>query len=541
MSFLRKRGEHKGENGRVLVIGGSADFTGAPALAGLAALRTGADISVVAAPEQTAWVINSYSPDIITKKFEGDFFTFDNVIDVIEFSEKFDVIVIGSGSGGEIVNAALGQGFSVAWVDKGPLGGTCLNVGCIPSKMLIYPADRIVEIQEAEKLGIRAEIKDVDFGAIMKHMKEPIRESHEHMQQGLQDIDNFQYFKGEGHFISDYTIEINGEQIQGEKIFIGSGARPFIPPIKGIDQIDYLTNETVLELTKKPESLIIIGGGYIAVEFAHFFAAMGVKVTILERGNRLIKNSEPEISDLLKIQMDKRMKIVTNIEIQEVTKDGNKSTIIVKDKTSGNEKSLTAEKILIATGRKSNADLLKVENTGVETDNRGYIIVNEFLETSKKNIWAFGDAIGKYMFKHVANEEAIIAWNNSAHDHKTPMNYSAVPFAVFTYPQIAAVGLTEEEAKKNHQILVGKAHYSDVAKGDAMVELDGFSKAIVDKKSGKILGFHIIGPYAPILIQEVVNAMALGGQIGLIGQGMHIHPALPELILRTLGNLSETV
>lgn len=453
--------------------------------------------------------------------------------------KKFDVIVIGSGSGGEIVDAALRNGFTVAWVDKGPLGGTCLNVGCIPSKMLIYPADRIVEIQEAEKLGIKAEIKDVDFGAIMKHMKEPILESHKHMEHGLQNTDNFHYYKGVGHFVGDYTVEINGEQIHGEKIFIGSGARPMIPPIKGIKDIDYLTNESVFELKKKPQRMVIIGGGIIAVEFAHFFAAMGTKITVLQRGDRLVKNLEPEIGELLKRQMEKRMKVMTNIEVLEIKKEGKDFKIIVRDKLIGNEIELAAEEILIATGRTSNADLLKVENTGVETDKRGYIKVNEFLETSKKNIWAFGDAIGRYMFKHVANEEAIIAWRNSIHDHKTPMDYRAVPYAVFTYPQIAAVGLTEEEAKKTHQILIGKAQYSDVSKGEAMVELDGFSKAIVDKQNGKILGFHIIGPYAPMLIQEVINAMALGGQLGFIGQGMHIHPALPELILRTFGNLKE--
>jgi len=454
--------------------------------------------------------------------------------------KKFDVIVIGSGSGGEIVDAALSHGFSVAWIEKGPLGGTCLNVGCIPSKMLIYPADRIVEIQEAEKLGIKAEIKDIDFGLIMNHMKKPIRESHEHMEKGLVNTEDFHYYRGEGHFISDYTIDINGKKIRGDKIFIGSGVRPLIPPIKGIEKIDYLTNETVLDIKKKPESLIIIGGGYIAVEFAHFFAAMKTKVTILQRGNRLIKNSEPEISDLLKKQMEKRMKVVTNIEVLEAKKEGNNVSVIGRDQLSGKELEFKAEKILIAAGRKSNADLLKVENTGVETDERGYIKVNEFLETSKRNIWAFGDAIGKYMFKHVANEEAIVSWRNAIHDHKTPMDYSSVPYAVFTYPQISAVGLTEIEAKKNHQILVGQARYSDVAKGEAMLELEGFAKAIVDKQSGKILGFHIIGPYSPILIQEVVNAMALGGQLGYIGRGMHIHPALPELILRTFGNLKES-
>jgi dihydrolipoamide dehydrogenase len=453
--------------------------------------------------------------------------------------KKYDIIVIGSGSGGEIVDAALSHGFTVAWVDKGPLGGTCLNVGCIPSKMLIYPADRIVEIQEAEKLGIKAEVIDIDFGTIMKHMKEPIRESHEHMEQRLHNTEEFTYYKGEGHFISDCTIEIDGEQILGDKIFIGSGARPLIPPIKGIENVDYLTNETVFNLIKKPESIAIIGGGYIAVEFAHFFAAMGTKIFIFQRSTRLIKKSEPEVSDLLKKQMEKRMSIFTNIEVIEIKKEGKGYTVIGRDKNTGKETQVNTEKILIATGRKSNADLLKVENTGVETDERGYIKVNEYLETSKKNIWAFGDAIGKYMFKHVANEEALVAWRNAVYDHKTPMDYSAVPYAVFTYPQIAAVGLTEEEAKKNYQILVGKANYSDVAKGEAMVELEGFSKAIVEKQSGKILGFHIIGPYAPILIQEVINAMALGGKLGYIGRGMHIHPALPELILRTFSNLKE--
>lgn len=454
--------------------------------------------------------------------------------------KKFDIVVIGSGSGGVIVESALSKGFSVAWVDKGPLGGTCLNVGCIPSKMLVYPADRIMEIKEADKLGIKAEIKDIDFKKIMEHMREPIIESHEQMKRGLQvPVKNFQYFKGIGHFVDDYTIEINGERIKGKKIFIVSGARPHIPLLKGIDNVDFLTNENVFNLVDKPESIVIVGGGYIAVEFAHFFSAMGTNVTILQRGSRLIKNAEPEISDMLKELMSKRMNIITNFDAAEVKKQGNQIVVIGKDEKSGQIKQHSADKIMIATGRRSNADLLKVEKTGVEVDNRGYIQVNEYLETTKKNIWAFGDAIGKYMFKHVANEEAIIAWHNGIDDHKIPMVYSAVPYAVFTYPQIAGVGLTEEEAKKEHKILVGKAKYSDVAKGEAMVELEGFTKAIVNKEDGKILGFHIIGPYSSILVQEVINAMALGGQIGFIGQGMHIHPALPELILRTFNNLKE--
>lgn len=453
--------------------------------------------------------------------------------------KTYDVIVVGSGSGGEIVDAAISHGLTVAWVDKGPLGGTCLNVGCIPSKIVIHPADRIMEILEAKKLGITVEIKDVDFQAIMQHAQRPIQESHTAMQQGISHAENLEYYHDVGYFIQDYILQVSGQDIKGEKIFLVSGARPLIPPIKGLDSVPYLTNENVFSLKEKPRSMVIIGGGYIAMEFAHFFSAVGTTVTIFQRGNRLIPNTEPEISDLLKKQLAKRMQIFLNTEVHEVEKQGNEFVVRGKDSASGKEISVSAEKIFVAAGRKSNADLLKVENTGVDTDARGYIKVNDYLETSKKNIWAFGDAIGKAMFKHVANEEAIVAWNNAFHGKKTKMDYHAIPYAIFTYPKIASVGMTEEQAKKHAQILVGTARYSDVAKGEAMMEYEGFAKAIVEKQTGKILGFHIIGPYAPMLIQEVINGMALDGNIAFLSHGMHIHPALPELILRTLGNLKE--
>jgi dihydrolipoamide dehydrogenase len=303
--------------------------------------------------------------------------------------------------------------------------------------------------------------------------------------------------------------------------------------------VPFLTNENVFSLKEKPRSMIIIGGGYIAVEFAHFFSAVGTEVTIFQRGSRLISNSEPEISDTLKNNLEKRLKIYLNTEVVRVQKKGDTILVQGKNSVSGEERAVSAETIFVAAGRKSNADLLKVHQTGVFTDKQGYIQVNEFLETSKKNIWAFGDAIGKAMFKHVANEEAGIAWNNAFHEKKVKMQYQAVPYAVFTYPEIASVGLTEEQAKKNSQILIGTARYSDVAMGEAMREYEGFAKAIIEKNSGKILGFHIIGPHASMLIQEVINAMALGGNIAFLSQGMHIHPALTEVILRTFGNLNE--
>jgi len=358
--------------------------------------------------------------------------------------------------------------------------------------------------------------------------------------KGSQNIKNFTYFFGEGSFTKEYTLQVNGEEITAQKIFICSGARPLIPFLKGIDSVDYLTNETVLELTKKPESMIIIGGGYIAAEYGHFFAAMGTKVTIIQRDKRLLPNQEPEISDLLKNQMEKRMEIVTNIEATEVMKHKKGYLLKGMDRLTKKEKMFTAQTLFIAAGRKSNADRLQVEKTGVELDSRGFIKVNEYLMTNKKNIWAFGDGIGKYMFKHVANREADLVWHNASHDHQVMMDYQAIPYAVFSHPQIASVGLTQAQAQKTHEILVGKAYYSDIAKGIAMMEQETFAKAILDRKTGQLLGFHIIGSEASILIQEVVNAMASVDRTpSSIYQGFHIHPALSELILFTLHNLRE--
>jgi mycothione reductase len=455
--------------------------------------------------------------------------------------KKYDVIVIGSGCGMNIVEEALAHGLSVALVDKGPLGGTCANLGCIPSKMLIFVADRIAETQEARKLGIEAEIKNIDFGLIMERMRKFIRENQEHMKQGLSHAENLGFYEGEGNFIDDYTIEVNGEKINGDKIFIASGSRPLIPPINGLDSMDFLTNETVLQLKERPESLIIIGGGYIAVEYGHFFAAMGTKVTILEMADRLILAEEPEIAEVLKQELGRRMDVYTNVRAEEMKQSGRGITVIATDAKSGVKKEFTAQRILVAVGRRSNADLLRVENIGVEVDKRDFVKVNEYLETTKKNIFAVGDINGQQMFTHVANVEASLAADNAIHGSKIKMDYSAAPHAVYSHPQIASVGMTEEAARKTHKILVGKAEYSDVAKGEAMMEETGFAKAVVGADTGKILGFHIIGPYAPILIQEVINAMASGDGVDQIQRGMHIHPAITELIPVVLNNLKNTI
>ncbi|MGD2104944.1 MAG: dihydrolipoyl dehydrogenase [Anaerolineae bacterium] len=458
----------------------------------------------------------------------------------------YDVIVIGSGSGATIVDNALYRGMRVAWVDRGPLGGTCLNVGCIPSKILIYPANRVVEIREAKKLGVEARITDVDFGAIMARMRRIVSHSQREIREGLHVSPNLDFYETEAHFVvedqshgSGHTVQAGDETITGRHVFIATGARPFIPPIDGLNDVRYLTNESVLDLRERPDNLAIVGGGYIAAEYAHFFAAMGTQVTIMQRNGYLVPDEEPKISVLLRKKLSERMKVFTHTEVIAVENQKGRIRVIGRDVDDGELREVGVDEVLVAAGRQSNADLLQVEKVGIETDDEGYIKVNEYLETGVDRIWALGDATGRHMFKHVANREASIAWHNFAHDHKVPMDYTAVPHAVFSYPQIASVGLTEAEAKDEFDILVGEAKYVDVAKGQAMMETDGFAKAVVERGSGDILGFHIIGPHAPMLIQEVVNAMANDSPVGWVGQGMHIHPALPEVVVRTLYSLRE--
>jgi dihydrolipoamide dehydrogenase len=370
-------------------------------------------------------------------------------------------------------------------------------------------------------------------------MRELVDHDSGHQAAAVEATPNLVWFKEKGEFISDYTMQVGQHTITAPTIFVASGARPGIPPIKGIDKIGYLTSDTVLELQTPPKSILIVGGGYIGMEYGHFFSGIGTKTTVLQRPNRVLPDEEPEISELLKKEMQQRMDIYTGYEVLEAKQEGETKTLVARNRQDGSMREFSAEAVLVAAGRVSNADVLKPEKTGVKLNDQNFIEVNEFLETSKKNIWAFGDAIGIQMFKHVANYEAGLVWHNASHDHKVPMDFSAAPHAVFTHPQVASVGLKEQEAKQQHsKILVGNAPYKDTAMGAAMGFPEGFVKVIVEAETGKILGGHIIGPDASVLIQEIINAMVSEtGSFAPIVQGLHIHPALSEVVQNAFGNL----
>ncbi len=458
--------------------------------------------------------------------------------------KEYDLVVIGTGSGMNYVHSIIERnpGFRIAVIDKDEPGGICLTRGCIPSKLLLYPAELLRTIETALKFGIEVQIRNIDFKTIMNRMNSIISQDIGMIREGLSGNPDLDYYNEIAEFISPYTMKVGNETIRGKMFFLCSGSKPLIPDIKGLNKTGYLTSDTVLKMTELPESISIIGGGYIAAEYGHFFSAMGSRVTIIGRNPRFIPDEEPEISALAAREMSKNMDILTSLEVLEVARDGDgKKVITAKEKAGGEEVVVTSEEILVATGRAPNTDILHPERGGIKTDSNGWIVVNEYLETSQPDIWAFGDADGRYLFKHVANYESAVVFENAILKKKTKMDYHAVPHAVFSYPEIASAGLKEKEAIKEYGedgVLIGFRKYEDTAKGRAMDVKDCFVKVILEKNTDRILGAHIIGPYASILIQEIINLMYVPGQrADPVTHGMHIHPSLSEVVEKAFFSL----
>jgi len=466
---------------------------------------------------------------------------------ILLFETKFDIVVVGSGSGMNVAANAVDHGLKVAVVERGLWGGTCLNHGCIPSKMLIFLADVLAMMKEADKLGVHAKVGSIDFRSIMRRTREHVRKERESLEHSAMHHPAFMWYKETGEFVGDYTLKVGNDKIKGEMIFIASGTRPIIPRIPGINKVPCLTNETIFALDDRPERMVIVGGGFMGVEFAHFFSSMGTDVTVLEMGPRLVAQEEPEISQLLLEEMAKTTQVLVNHRVERLDQDGTTKKVTARDLVKDSITELKADAILMALGRVSNADMLHPERTGVGTDDRGFIKVNEYLETTKPKIWAFGDAIGVHMYRHAANYESSVAWANAqlqlGHENgrtrKTPVDFSAVPHAVYSHPEIGSVGLTEWEARnKGHDIMVGRWDYANTASGVAMGEPTGFVKVVVEKKTLKILGCHVIGHCAPVLVQEAINVMNCrqGSAMDIINS-MHIHPSLTEVVLNAFDNL----
>ncbi|MDY9924716.1 dihydrolipoyl dehydrogenase [Methanosarcina sp.] len=453
--------------------------------------------------------------------------------------KNYDLIVIGTGSGMNYVNSIIDSNpkIKVAVIDKDDPGGICLTRGCIPSKLLLYPAELIRELETAPLFGIKLEIKDIDFRMIMERMRRNIGEDIEMVRQGLTEGTYLDYYPEPAEFVSPYTLKVGEETLHSEMIFLCTGSKPAVPPVRGLEETGYLTSDTVLELNECPKSLAILGGSYIGAEYGHFFSAMGAEVTVIGRNSHFLPQEEPEISELARIKMSEYMRILTNHEAIEVRKENNgQKTVIAKERDSGEETKVTVDEILVATGRVPNTDILHPERAGIRTDIQGWILVDEYLETSQPNIWAFGDANGKYLLKHVGNYESGIVYLNAIMKEKVKADYHAVPHAVFSYPEIAGVGMSEKEALEEYgenRVVIGFKLFEDTAKGAAMEARDYFVKVILDSLEEKILGAHIIGPHASVLIHQIIPLMYTPSRSAKpIIRSMDIHPSLSEVVTR---------
>ncbi len=444
----------------------------------------------------------------------------------------FDLIVIGAGSGLDVAVQAAQQGLKTAIIEEGPLGGTCLNRGCIPSKMVIHAADVAEEIQKSAVFGVHSRITRIDFKRVTGRASNLIDEDAKEIEQGLRRGKNPVLFRTRAKFIAPYTLQVGKEKITGKKIVIAAGARPNIPPIRGLDKVHYMTSTEALRQTKLPKSLVVIGGGYIGAELGHFYAALGTKVTILQRGPLLIPREDKDVAELFTTLWKNKRGVFCNCAVIKVEKKGR--TIIVYGQQGGKTKTFRGDALLVAAGLKPNTDTLEVEKARVTVNERGFIVVNKFLETSVKNIWALGDIAGIYLFKHSANLEAAYVLNNMVGTKKA-VDYYPMPHAIFTHPQIAGVGLTEQECQQQKKdYAVGKYEYRNTGMGAALEEKDGFIKFIVDRKTKEILGCHIIGPDASTLIHEVVIVMKADRKkaLEILQTAVHVHPALSEVVQR---------
>jgi mycothione reductase len=451
--------------------------------------------------------------------------------------QSFDLIVIGSGSGLEVSSEAADRGLSVAVVEHGPFGGTCLNRGCIPSKMLIHSADVMETIRRAELFGITAQVSAVDWESIVRRVANSIDPEAQTIEEENRQHPNIAVFKDTARFVGHKVLDVAGERIAAETIVVAAGTRPRIPDIDGLTDVPFITSDEALRLPSQPRRLVIIGGGYISAELAHFFGALGTEVTIVHRGPRLLRLEDEDVSARFTEVYQRRFTMILNTVVRRAQRNGGE--IVLELASNGQRQTLAADALLLAVGRVPNTDLLDVAQTGVALDERGFIKADRYLQTDVAGIWALGDIVGRYMLKHSANLEAAhVVHNILSPEDRVPVDYHAMPHAVFASPQVASVGLTERQAREQGlPYVAGTYRYYDTAYGSSIEDTDGFVKALAQRKTGEILGCHIIGSEASMLIQEVANAMRLRLTTDAITQSIYVHPALPEVVQRAFGSL----
>ena len=454
--------------------------------------------------------------------------------------QHFDLTIIGTGSGNSILDDRY-AGMRVAICEQGTFGGTCLNVGCIPTKMFVYAAEVAATVRDAARFGVDAHVDGVRWADIVSRVFgriDPIALGGERYRRSSPDVTVFASHTRFGPTRPDgrYLLRTaDGEEFTSDKVVLAAGARTMIPPAIAESRIDFHTSDTIMRMPALPGHLVIVGGGFVAAEFAHVFAALGSKVTIVLRGSTLLSHADDDIGERFTDIASRKWEVRHHCNVV-----GGSGTTVELDDGSV----LEADAVLVATGRTPNGDLLDAGLAGVEVTDSGRVVVDEYQRTTARGIFALGDVSSDYQLKHVANHEARVVRHNLLQDWDdtdalVAADHRYVPAAVFTDPQIAWVGMTENECRaKRLDIKVKIQDFGDVAYGWAMEDTTGFCKIIVEAGTGAILGAHIMGHQASTLIQPLIQAMSFG----LDGQTMArsqywIHPALPEVIENALLDL----
>ena len=438
---------------------------------------------------------------------------------------EYDVVAIGGGSGGLVIAAAAAQlKAKVALVERASLGGDCLWYGCVPSKSLIHASRIAYDLKNAARFGIYCQNPQIDFAKANSHVQNAIAAIQPHDSPERFQSLGVDVIFGEGQFIDRQTFEVNGRKLKARAFACATGSRPKIPPIPGLKAAGYLTNEQVFSLKQLPSSLAVIGGGPIGCELGQAFSRLGSEVTIIASSDHLLPKEDPEAALVIQQQLESEgIRVITATRVERVEQiDGKKHL------WAGTQK-ITADEILVAAGRTPNVESLNLEAAGVEVGERG-ILVNEKLQTTNPRIYACGDVIGGYQFTHVAGYEASIVLKNALFFPVTKANYRVIPWATFTDPELARVGLTEKQAKEQYgdDVYVLKQDFSGVDRAQAEAATKGFAK-IITRGNGEILGAHLVGASAGELLHEIVLAMSNNLKISALSAIIHIYPTLAEV------------
>ncbi|MBW3620919.1 MAG: mercuric reductase [Actinobacteria bacterium] len=441
--------------------------------------------------------------------------------------ERYDNLVIGGGMSGLPLALRAARHGRTAFVERELLGGTCLNRGCIPTKTMIASAQRAHDVRRAADLGVHTGEPTVDLAGIVDRKDDVVESIRSGSYRAVGKSGDLDFLTDHGRFVAERRLQVGERTIEADRIFLNTGTRDTIPAIDGLDHVGYLTSRTILDLREIPDHLVVVGGGFIGTEFAQMFARFGAKVTLVQRADRLLPAEDPDISAVVEEAFTgEGIDVLLGTACVSVAADGDRIRVGCEGAETDE---LVASHLLIATGRTANTDDLGIEHLDVTVDPRGYVGVDDRLHTDAEDVWALGDLRGYDMFTHTARDDADTVYRTVFKDQDRTIADRVVPHAVFLDPEVAAVGLTEQQARDaGYTVAVGRQEFSGVAKARAIGRTAGHITFAADAETDRILGCHIVGPDAGNLVHEAVIAMVAGVTYSAIGNAIHIHPTLAE-------------